>query len=130
MILDDLGLLPAVEFLRQGIARRAGLAIFVAGSLGERMCPGIERTLYRAIHEALAGAHRARARQVWIRFSQNAVGVSCTVRDDGEGFGSLPEAIGREMPGIRHRVEDLAGTLTIHSRRGQGTSVVVALPLA
>src|SRR5439155_7998261 len=57
-ILDDLGLLPALEFLADGIAKRTGLPIEVVGSTHGRLPPVVETALYRIVQEALTNAVR------------------------------------------------------------------------
>src|SRR5947209_18179232 len=58
MILDDLGLIPAVHFLAEGIAQRSKLSIQVEGETDARFAPAIETALYRIVHEALDNEHR------------------------------------------------------------------------
>ena len=135
MILDDLGLLPAVEFLRQGITRRTGLLIEVRGSTAGRLPARIETALYRIVHEALGSiANHAGARRVTIAFLKDAARIQCSVRDDGVDL-DLGEVLGARsgrvlsLAAIRERVEDFSGTLSIRTGPGQGTELVVSLPL-
>src|SRR5437763_532549 len=53
MVLDRLGLVPALQFLAENVGRRAGVAIGVSGELGARLAPTVEITLYRMEPEAL-----------------------------------------------------------------------------
>jgi signal transduction histidine kinase len=135
MILDDLGLLPAVEFLRQGITRRTGLWIEVKGSTAGRLPARIETALYRVVHEALGNiASHARARRVTIAFLTDAARIHCSVRDDGVGIDAgelLAEKSGRSLSlvAIRERVEDLSGTVSICSGPRQGNELFVSIPL-
>jgi signal transduction histidine kinase len=135
MILDDLGLLPAVEFLRQGVTRRTGLSIELKGSTAGRLPARIETALYRVIHEALGNiVKHARASQVKITFLRDAEQVQCSICDDGMDLDAgevLAAKSGRGLGllAIRERVEDLSGTLSIRAGRGQGTELVAAIPL-
>jgi two-component system NarL family sensor kinase len=135
MILDDLGLLPAVDFLRQGITQRTGLLIEVKGSTAGRLPARIETALYRIVHEALGNiAKYARARRVTIAFLKNAAQIQCAVRDDGAYLdpGEVLAAMsgrGLSLAAIRERVEDFSGTLSIRSGPRQGTELIVSLPL-
>ena len=135
MILDDLGLLPAVEFLRQGIMKRTGLWIEVKGSTAGRLPARIETALYRIVHEALGNiANHARARRVTIAFLRDTARIQCWVRDDGDGIdaGEVLAAIGGRalsLAAIRERVEEFSGTLSIRSGARQGTELVVSIPL-
>jgi signal transduction histidine kinase len=135
MILDDLGLLPAVEFLRQGIAKRTGLWIEVKGSTAGRLPARIETALYRIVHEALGNiANHARARRVTIAFLKHGARIQCSVRDDGKGIDAgevLAAMSGRALSlvAIRERVEDFSGTFSIRSGPRQGTELMVSIPL-
>src|SRR5712671_6835519 len=53
-ILDELGLVPALECLAQGVSHRIGVPIAVAGSVGRRFPPAVEVAVYRSVQEALA----------------------------------------------------------------------------
>jgi signal transduction histidine kinase len=135
MILDDLGLLPAVEFLRQGVTRRTGLSIELKGSTAGRLPARIETALYRVIHEALGNiVKHARASQVEIAFLRDAEQIQCSICDDGMDLDAvevLAATSGRGLGllAIRERVEDLSGTFSIRAGRGQGTKLVAAIPL-
>src|SRR5439155_9178007 len=52
-ILDDLGLLPALQFLGQGVAARTGLCIRVDSAIAERLAPAVETALYRIMQEGM-----------------------------------------------------------------------------
>jgi signal transduction histidine kinase len=135
LILDDLGLLPAVEFLRQGVAKRTGLVIEVTGSTAGRLPARIETALYRIVHEALGNiANDAQARRVTITFLKDAARIQCSVRDDGVDLDAgevLAATSGRglSLAAIRERVEDFSGTLSIRSGPRKGTELVVSIPL-
>src|SRR3989454_2173014 len=67
-ILDDLGLVPALEFLAEGVSKRTGLRITVEGGNGNRLPGVIETALYRVVQEALNNVSKhARATRVQIR---------------------------------------------------------------
>src|SRR5882757_11201101 len=87
-ILDDLGWIPAVRFLADGISKRANLPIHIEAPNPERLPSAIETTLYRIVQEALTNAVKhAKAGNVWIRArKENALLLCCSIRDDGAGF--------------------------------------------
>lgn len=123
MVLDDLGLLPAVEFLKQGYAKRTGLSIVLEGSIPGRVPPNLEMALYRIVHQALGNiADHPCAKRVRIAFHKDHR-IQCTVHDDGIGYDP------GEVSAIRERVEDLSGTLSVQSSPGFGTKLVVSIPL-
>jgi PAS domain S-box-containing protein len=135
MILDDLGLAPALRFLAEGIGRRSGLAVVVESSVGERLPPLVETAVYRIVQEALTNvARHAAAARVDVRLSRDARALLCSVADDGRGFDVDPtlarrgsESLG--LVGMRERADALGGTLEIGSAPGQGTRIQVTIPL-
>jgi two-component system, NarL family, sensor histidine kinase UhpB len=135
VILDDLGLVPAFEFLAQGVSKRTGLVIAVEGSLEERLAPVMETALYRILQEALTNVSRhARARHVTVRLRQEAQRITCSIQDDGIGFELSAVGNQRSRPclgliGIRERIAALGGRLSITTGPGQGTTLTMEIPL-
>jgi len=134
-ILDDLGLVPAIQFLGEGVSRRAGIAVIVRGSTEERLPTVVEMALYRIVQEALNNAaHHAKASSVTVSVVHRDGQVRCSIRDDGVG---LPRAgtptpegeRGLGLIGIRERIAPLSGTLAIRSGENRGTEVLVTIPL-
>ena len=132
-ILDDLGLMPALDFLTKGVAGRTGLGIRVEGSIATRLPPSVETTLYRTVQEALNNVVKhAHATRVVVRVSRDDRGVRLEVRDDGVGFvakESDGEERGLGLAGIQERADSLRGTLHIDSTPGRGTELIMNLPL-
>jgi signal transduction histidine kinase len=134
-ILDDLGLVPALRFLTDGISRRMELSIRIHSSLEGRYAPGVETALYRIIQEALTNVTKhARAKNVEIQLSNVANNLHCLVHDDGVGFDassvlSCKERRGLGLVGIRERLIAVGGTLQIDSVVGRGTELLVKIPV-
>jgi signal transduction histidine kinase len=134
-ILDDLGWIPAIRFLAEGISKRAGLPIYIDASVSGRLPGTIETTLYRIVQEALTNAAKhAKAANVWIRAWREALVLCCSIRDDGGGFDSslVHAPSGRKGLGLiamQERVSAIGGTLHIESRLGHGTELSIRLPL-
>ena len=134
-VLDDLGLVPALEFLVQGVGARAGIPIVVEGLKSPRLPVAIEVALYRIVQEAVRNATKhARANRVDIRLAVQQGAVHCSVRDDGRGF-DVAAVLGRKgdrglgLIGMRERLSPLGGQLTIDSSRGRGTELRITIPL-
>ena len=133
-ILDDLGWIPAVRFLADGISKRANLPIHIDATVSGRLPTATETTLYRLVQEALTNAVKhAKASNVWIRAWREDFAQCCTIRDDGAGF-KIPRGQGTPRKGLglvamRERVSAIGGTLQIESRPGHGTEVSIRLPL-
>ncbi len=131
-ILDDLGLVPALRFLADGVSRRSVLSIQVESSLEKRCTPKVEITLYRIAQEALNNVSKhARASRVQIELAPVAEGIECRIQDDGVGFNppsnSAP-ACGIGLLGMRERLAALGGTLAIDSGPGRGTRLLIKIP--
>ncbi|MBN1581096.1 MAG: sensor histidine kinase, partial [Anaerolineae bacterium] len=100
--------------------------------------PDTQVTLLRTMQEALSNVHKhARAGQVTVTLSYMNDMVVLDVQDDGQGFDLqwapgcpvTSDAGGFGLTAMRERVEQLGGTLFIESAPGEGTTVVVEIPL-
>ena len=134
-ILDDLGLVPALEFLADSVSTRAGLSIRIHSSLRDRYAQKVETAVYRVIQEALTNVTKhARAKNVEIHLARVAKHLHCVVHDDGVGFGS-PSVLsgtvrgGLGLIGIRERLNAVGGTLQIDSVADRGTDLLVKIPV-
>jgi len=134
-ILDDLGLLPALEFLAQGVAARSGMAIRVEGAARPRLPAAVETALYRVVQEALRNTTKhAVATRVDIRLEIVPEAASCSVKDDGRGF-DLQAVLDKKgerglgLIGMRDRLSALGGQLTIDSAPGRGTELRIIIPM-
>jgi signal transduction histidine kinase len=131
--LEDLGLIPAIEFLAGGVSKRTGMTITVEGSTEGRLPPAVEIALYRTVQEALTNISKhARAKHVRIRLQRDHR-IQCSIQDDGVGF-NASEAFTRKnyglgLIGIRERIDDLGGSFLITSNQGKGVTLLVAIPL-
>ena len=134
-ILDDLGWIPAIRFLAEGISKRANLPIHIDATDSGRLPNTIETTLYRIVQEALTNAVKhAKASNVWIRAWRENLVLCCSIRDDGGGFDSsqaqaAPCRKGLGLIAMQERVTAIGGTLHIESRPGLGTELSIRLPL-
>jgi len=134
-VLDDLGLIPALEYLAEGISKRSGVPITVEGSTGGRLPSAVETTLYRNIQEALNNVVRhAKADDVAVVVTREARSVRCSIHDNGVGFDlstvtAAPGEKGLGHVGMRERLDTLHGTLLITSAAGRGTELVMHIPL-
>ena len=134
-ILDDLGWIPAIQFLADGISKRANLPIHIEATVSGRLPSAMETALYRIVQEGLTNAVKhAKASGVWIRaWKENHV-LCCSVRDDGLGFDSsqvhmLTGRKGLGLIAMRERVSAVGGMLRIESRPDHGTELSIRLPL-
>jgi two-component system sensor histidine kinase UhpB len=133
-ILDDLGLVPAIEFLTQGISERAQISIAVQGDTEGRLPNEVEIVLYRVVQEALNNVVKhAHAKQVQVSIGREGTTVHCSIRDDGDGFDSKQVAAqkgrwGLGLIGIKERLAVVNGKCIINTSPGQGTEILVTVP--
>lgn len=129
-MLDDLGLVAALEWQAREISRRGNMEVEVTSDAVSEELPDEHKTcVYRVVQEALnnAGRHAAAAHaRVHVRQAGGKLDVS--VEDDGKGFDPVTTK-GLGLLGMEERVKRLGGTLTIHSRPGKGTTLEAELPL-
>src|SRR5919198_4214334 len=88
-MLDDLGLMPALAFLVQGVSSRIGIPIEVEGYIDGRLPPAVEMVTYRTVQEALTNvARHARATRATLSVRREDNVLHCSVQDNGIGFDS------------------------------------------
>ncbi len=134
-ILDDLGWIPAIRFLADGVSKRASLPIHIQTAVTERLPAAMETTIYRIVQEALNNiVKHAGAKQVWIRVAKEKLTLCCSIVDDGVGFDSraVQEGTARKGLGLvamQERASAIGGILMIESHAGRGTELLLRLPL-
>jgi signal transduction histidine kinase len=129
--LDDFGLVPALERLRDTVSEQSGVSVDLRSQLGKERLPAeTETALYRIVQEALTNILKhASATRVTVRLSRDERSVSLVVQDDGRGFD--PESVrqgGLGLIGMRERVALLGGRLTVESSEGAGTMLRAEVP--
>jgi signal transduction histidine kinase len=135
-LLDDLGLIPALQAYMERLAARKKLMINLTAFAGVESLDCARRTvLFRVAQECLNNvARHARASTVNMIISELPGAVRMEVNDDGKSFSVLktlssPKSRRLGLIGMRERVEMVGGTLAIESAPGQGTSVRVEMPV-
>jgi two-component system sensor histidine kinase UhpB len=134
-MLDDYGLLSALQWYTRDFANRTGIEVRVIGSdESERLAPDIEITLFRVAQEALTNvAKHAHASHTDIALNHGANHCSMTVTDDGIGIESNAEhrAGQRASLGIvtmRERVQAIGGRFHVHTMPAGGTQIAIDIP--
>jgi signal transduction histidine kinase len=90
----------------------------------------IEQAVYRIIQEALANvARHSRAKRADTSLVYNADSLQITIADDGCGFEMDQKAKGMGFRSMRERISSIRGTLQVQSAPGQGTRLMVQLPI-
>lgn len=134
-ILDDLGWIPALRFLAEGVSKRSSVPIHVQTAMTGRLPGPMETTIYRIVQEALNNiVKHARAKQVWIRASREKQTLCCSILDDGVGFDSravqrptVRKGLG--LVAMQERASAIGGLLRVESHPGRGTELSLRIPL-
>ncbi len=131
-VLDDFGLVPALERLTDGFAEQPDVRVDFHSALGDqRLSSEVETTLYRVVQEALTNiVKHAHAHNVSVSIAQRGSAVAAVIEDDGAGFDQRvvrEEGVG--LLGMRERLSFVDGRLEIESRPGAGTTIVAEVPL-
>jgi signal transduction histidine kinase len=129
-MLDDLGLVPALEWQAREVSKRGGVWVEVdAGPVPEDLPEEHKTCVYRVVQEALHNIiQHAGARKVKVTVRQEHDCLSLAIEDDGRGFDARRQK-GMGLVGMEERVRHLGGTFEVHSRPGSGTVLSVSLPL-
>jgi signal transduction histidine kinase len=129
-MLDDLGLVPALEWYAREVSRSSETEVEVkAENVSETLPDPLMVCIYRVVQEAVNNAQRhAHAKNVAVELRQTDSVVQVQIKDDGSGFdGKRTRGIG--LLGMEERVKRLGGTITIESQPGSGTTIRAELPL-
>jgi signal transduction histidine kinase len=129
-MLDDFGLVPALNWQAREMSKRTGLNIRISADEASDDLPDEHKTcVYRVVQEALNNSVRhANARNVQVIVRNEATRVIFSVQDDGSGFDKR-FIRGLGLLGMEERVRRLGGELRIDSQMGRGTTISAALPL-
>jgi signal transduction histidine kinase len=113
----------------QAAAQLGGGADFEVGGSPRPLATTAEVMLLRVCQEALANVRKhASARRAWVRLSYHEDEVRMEIGDDGSGFDPACANGGYGLRGMRARVAEAGGSLTVRSAPGAGTSVSVEVP--
>ncbi len=131
-VLDESGVVEAIAHLVHEQIRQNGPRIDYHSMVEfDRLVPALENAVYRICQEALTNAvQHSRAKKVRVSLVQLRDRLRIEVRDRGIGFDTKTAALGRfGLEGIRQRAKLLGGKCNIRSRPGEGTRVIVELPI-
>ena len=127
--LDDFGLVPALERLRDTFVEQTGMRVDLESQIRERLPTDVETALYRIVQEALTNiVKHAQARAVSIVLAQSPRAVTAVIEDDGRGFTPDHGREGLGLLGMGERLALLGGRLKIESSPGAGTTIVAEVP--
>ena len=145
VMLDDLGLVAAVEWLTEEFGKRTGLFTKLELDVGHGCGSGcscekenckldteVVTTAFRIVQECLTNvARHAQALHVLVLLKCRDDELMLRISDDGKGMDTTKERKPNSYGtmGMRERVHNLGGTLNFSSVKGEGTSVEVVIPI-
>jgi len=131
-LLDDVGLLAAIEWQAEEFQKRTGIACELS-VLSEDISLSQERSTaaFRIFQETLTNiARHAEATKVTVRLIKKGASLELKVKDNGKGITeekiSDPKSLG--LLGIQERIHFLEGNITIKGIHNKGTTVTVTMP--
>jgi PAS domain S-box-containing protein len=131
-VLDELGISLALEHLCQQISQNGIPTTFQPNNLNGSLPPNIEMGLYRIAQEALNNiVKHAEAKTATVQLKQYPASILMLIKDNGKGFSvAATDKKGHAgLVNMYERAAALKGTLAVDSIPGQGTIVMVDLPL-
>jgi signal transduction histidine kinase len=135
-LLDDLGLVPALQFQLEDFSRRSSIACeFVEENVAEHLPDSAKTCAYRMVQEALHNCEKhSGAANVRVTVRQQPELLVVEVHDDGRGFAlnqkGMPTATtGLGLLGLRERAAIAGGSLTIDAAPGRGAKIALSIPL-
>lgn len=136
MMLDELGLVPALQWYTKTFAQRTGIEVlFESDGAIEDLDADAKVTLYRVIQESLSNVLKhAAAQHVVIDLLKVDGQIALRIQDDGKAFqvdakeklNSRGRGLG--LLGMQERVKLINGTFAITSTEGRGTTIKVEVP--
>jgi signal transduction histidine kinase len=131
-LLDDLGLVPALQFQLEDFLRRSGIECeFVEDGVADRLPDAVKTCVYRVVQEALHNCEKhSGARRVRVSVRQFPECLITEIEDDGCGFDCrTARGSGLGLLGIRERAANAGGSLVIDSAPGRGARIALRIPL-
>lgn len=135
-MLDDLGLVPALQFQLDDFQRRSGIACeFVEEHVAEHLADSLNTCVYRLVQEALHNCEKhSGATKVRVAVRQLPECLVAEVEDNGKGFqlnevGMASRRRGLGLLGMRERVSGAGGTMVIDSSPGLGARLAFRIPI-
>jgi signal transduction histidine kinase len=139
-MLDEAGFASAAAWYIDGFAQRSGVKVTVdLDNENPRLPREVEMALFRILQESLTNIHKhAKSPIAEIALSVQPQAAILTIRDTGKGvpnevltrFTSHGNSTGVGLSGMRERVHELGGQLTIRSGEAGGTTVIAVIPFA
>ena len=133
-ILDDLGLIPAVEWLCEEVEGRSGIACALtlepgATEAAEQLPAAAELAMFRAVQEGTTNALKhGRPTRLDVRLAARDGSLEMTVKDDGPGLAEAGTT-GFGLLGLRERFRELGGGCEVGNAAPKGAELRASIPM-
>jgi two-component system, NarL family, sensor kinase len=135
-LLDEIGLDAALSWYSEGLTKRSGIETSIELDPRDfpRLTPGLETMVFRIIQEALTNVFRhSGASKCSVSVVKKADSVSVVVTDNGKGITDDiaafdPEKIGVGIGGIRQRIKEVGGAMSLRNARPTGAILEAVIP--
>jgi len=132
-VLDNLGLIPALEWLIEQFITRSGVKVNFTSDIKEmNLSKQMQLNIYRIVQESLTNALRhSKATEINLNISTSENYLKISIQDNGKGFNpdSLDPLQSIGITGMKERALSFGAELKIQSAFGKGTSVLLSVPL-
>ncbi len=140
-LLDEAGLVSALQWYVQGFSKRSGIYVDVFAEPIDRLPADFELALFRIVQEALTNVRRHSGTETAsIRLERRSGEIFLEIRDKGKGLAAKKNAgqsndseelieMGVGIPGMQQRLRQLGGRLEIDSNN-EGTKITAVVPIA
>lgn len=132
-VLDNLGLIPAVEWLIEQFITRSGVKVNFKPEIKNLILSKQKQlNIYRIIQESLTNALRhSKATEINLRITETENNLQISIQDNGKGFNidSLDPIHSIGITGMKERALSFGAELKIQSTSGNGTTVLLIVPL-
>jgi len=131
-ILDDIGIVEALEWQSKEFERRSGIKTYFSSELeGLQLPENISTTFFRIFQESLTNvARHAQASSIHASFVKKDGKLILEISDNGQGM-ELSEMKNKKtlgLLGMKERTQMIGGEFKINSKPGQGTKVSISIP--
>jgi signal transduction histidine kinase len=134
-MLDDFGVMPALQWLSARVANQAGVHVSVrsVGVEGRRFGLDVETAIFRVVQEGLTNvARHAGVPEARVALVAGRETIKVRIVDQGVGFDPAPPVAAKVscgLAGMRQRVSLLGGTVCVQAQAGRGTRVTAEIPI-
>lgn len=136
-VLDDLGLIPALQSFIKDFAKRTNIRIKFTAFDGVELLSDTQRiVLYRVAQSALANVHKhANASEAKVSIRKLQASIRMEIHDNGKSFDMERVLFAKRhkrlgLLGSRERVEMVGGIFNVDSAPGKGTTISAEIPVS